>query len=495
MTISARPSEIFGNDIYTYAFTARSQLDLHGQRDFYCLDEIMFRVSLRTRLQSLLIRFSRSQDGNIAVIFAIVMVPLLAFTGAAVDYSRANAARTSMQLALDSAALMVAKDDAAGTMTQAQLNAKATTYFKGLYTNTDAPNVTLTATYANSATTGSSVTLSGAALITTSFMKIAGFPTLNLSTASTANWGMTKLRVALALDNTGSMADDGKISALKTATTNLINQLSASATNNGDVYISMVPFANVVNFGTSYANSGYIDYSNWSPSGSIEEGWTCGSTYSSRNDTMVCGSAKNSVSAWNGCVIDRGTSSPPGSLSGYDVMITPPTTSATDFPADQSSYCPTPIVPLSYDWAALKTAVTAMTPLGGTNQPIGLVWAWQTLQQTAPFNAPAQDPNYIYKQAIILLSDGLNTMDRWYGNGSSYSSQVDTRQNLLCNNIKAAGIVIYTIQVNTGGDPTSTILQSCASDSSKFFQLTSATQVIATFNSIGTALSNLRISK
>jgi hypothetical protein len=193
-------------------------------------------------------------------------------------------------------------------------------------------------------------------------------------------------------------------------------------------------------------------------------------------------------------VMDRGATAP-GTISGYDVLVTAPTTAAAYFPADQSSYCPTAITPLSYDWAALKTAVTAMTPSGGTNQPIGLVWAWQTLQQTSPFNAPAEDTNYTYKKAIILLSDGLNTMDRWYGNGSSYSSQVDVRQKLLCDNIKAAGITIYAIQVNTGGDPTSTILQSCASDSDKFFQLTSATQVISTFNSIGTALSDLRISK
>ena len=455
----------------------------------------MFCVSVRFRLQSLLLRFSRSRDGNIAVIFAIVMVPLIAFTGAAVDYSRANAARTSMQLALDSAALMVAKDDAAGNLTQAQLDAKAAQYFNGLYTNTDAPTVVLTVAYSNNSTTGSSVQLSGSARITTSFMKIAGFPTLGLTTSSTATWGMTKLRVALALDNTGSMNDDGKIGALRTATTNLITQLSASAQSDGDVYISMVPFANVVNLGISYVNSGYIDWSSWSTSGSIEEGWTCGSTYSLRNQTMKCGSANNLTATWNGCVMDRGTSTAPGTITGYDVQITPPTTSAAYYDADQSSYCPTPITPLSYNWIALKASVALMTPSGGTNQPIGLVWAWQTLQQTAPFNAPAEDSKYTYKKAIILLSDGLNTIDRWYGNGSSYSSQVDARQKLLCDNIKATGITIYAIQVNTGGDPTSTILQSCASDSDKFFQLTSATQVISTFNSIGTALSDLRISK
>ena len=51
------------------------------------------------------------------------------------------------------------------------------------------------------------------------------------------------------------------------------------------------------------------------------------------------------------------------------------------------------------------------------------------------------------------------------------------------------------MQVNTGGDPTSTLLQNCASDSSKFFLLTSSNAIVSTFNQIGTALAALRITK
>lgn len=78
------------------------------------------------------------------------------------------------------------------------------------------------------------------------------------------------------------------------------------------------------------------------------------------------------------------------------------TSAAYYYPADQSSYCPTEISPLSYNWSNLKSSIDAMTPSGGTNQPVGLVWAWQTLQQSAPFNAPAEDPNDVHKKAIIL---------------------------------------------------------------------------------------------
>jgi hypothetical protein len=105
------------------------------------------------------------------------------------------------------------------------------------------------------------------------------------------------------------------------------------------------------------------------------------------------------------------------------------------------------------------------------------------------------DPNYQYKQYIILLTDGLNTQDRWYGDGSTPSSQVDARQQILCNNVKAAGITLYTVQVNTDGDPTSTLLQQCASDPSKFFLLTSANQIVTTFDTIGTSLTMLHLSK
>ena len=62
---------------------------------------------------------------------------------------------------------------------------------------------------------------------------------------------MNRLRVALALDNTGSMASDGKIGALKTATKSLLDQLKAAAANNGDVYVSIIPFNKNVNVGTS----------------------------------------------------------------------------------------------------------------------------------------------------------------------------------------------------------------------------------------------------
>ena len=143
----------------------------------------------------------------------------------------------------------------------------------------------------------------------------------------------------------------------------------------------------------------------------------------------------------------------------------------------------------------MTSLVNNMSPNGSTNQNIGLALGWMSLVGGGPFTVPALDASYSYQQVIILLTDGLNTQDRWYGNGSDQSTQVDDRQALTCTNIKAANVVLYTIQVNTDGSPTSTLLRNCATDSSKFFLLTSATQIVTTFTTIGTNLSRLRIAR
>jgi hypothetical protein len=51
------------------------------------------------------------------------------------------------------------------------------------------------------------------------------------------------------------------------------------------------------------------------------------------------------------------------------------------------------------------------------------------------------------------------------------------------------------MHVNTDNDPTSAVLQYCASDGDKFSTVTSASQIMAAFNSIGISLSKLRVAR
>jgi uncharacterized protein YegL len=365
--------------------------------------------------------------------------------------------------------------------TPAQIQAEATTYVNALLPANTANNVTVTAAY--STTAGSKLVLTGTATVQTDFMSIFGIDTVNIAASTTSTWGNTRLRVALVLDNTGSMASSNKMTALKTASQNLLTQLQSAAINPDDVYVSIVPFNKDVNVDVSNVGASWLRWDLWEAvNGSCSK--------SSYTTQAACVSASKTWTpanhnTWNGCVTDRD--------QNFDTTNDAPVAGSTLYPTEQYSSCPVSLVGLSNDWTALNSKITAMQPVGNTNQAIGLQMGWQSLT-AAPFTVPAMDPNYQYKQVIILLTDGLNTQDRWYTNASS----IDARQQKTCDNVKAAGITIYTVQVNTDHEATSTLLQNCASNTTgttdHFFLLTSSTQIVATFGQIGTALSNLRLA-
>ncbi len=444
------------------------------------------------RLRTAARRFAGADQGNIAVIFALAAVPIITLVGAAIDYSRANSARSSMQAALDSTALMVAKDLTDGRISTSDVTTAARKYFAALYTNPDAQSVTINASYTQNTGNGSTIKVDGSGSVNTEFLKFASLDTLGFNLSSTSLWGTVRMRVALVLDVTGSMQNDGKMAALKPAAKALIDQLAALAKNPGDVYISLVPFAKEVNAGPGNYNQPWINWSEWDAVNG-----TCSNT-SYKNSSSCTAAGKtwktNNHTTWNGCVTDRD--------QDYDTLNTTPTINtslpSTRFYADQYDACPPQLMPLTYDFAALKNKVNSLVPNGGTNQPIGIAWGWQSLTQGAPLNAPAEDPNYTYQKVLIVMSDGLNTQDRWpsYGNGQvQFNGQIDARQRIQCDNIKGQGITIYTMHVNTNGDPTSQILKYCASSSDKFSTVTSSTQIMTAFTSIGNSLSKLRVAR
>ena len=474
-------------------------------------------TSLR-QMTKLLYRFGSAQNGNVAIIFGLAIIPILAGVGSAIDFSLASDVKAKMQYAADSAGLSLQKN--APTLSKADLQSAASGYFNAVFTAKDVENLQVKASY--SVAGGSRVVVTATADVPTVFMNIFGYDQIPLSVSTTAKWGNSRLRVALVLDNTGSMAQSGKMAALKTATKNLLSQLQGAATNDGDVYVSIIPFNKDVNLDSVNYNAPWIDWAAWDQANTVTQTTTVcntgggnghghgyggggggGGDHGDGNGWNGNGGGNNGCqtttvqvpanhNTWNGCVTDRGSDSGPDPAN-YDTNVVEPTTSikATLFTAEQYSSCPEAAKGLSYDWSAMNTLVDNMSSNGNTNQAIGLALGWMSIAGGGPFTAPPLDPNYKYQQVVILLTDGLNTEDRWYKN----QSQIDARQTMTCDNIKAAGIELYTIQVNTGGDPTSTLLQSCASAPNRFFLLTSANQIVTTFDQIGTNLTKLYLAQ
>src|ERR1700754_697040 len=105
---------------------------LHASRlamrqNHICPVTLMSDASFLSRILRRAANFRSAKGGNVAVIFAFSLVPLLFAVGAAVDYTRANNSRTNMQAALDAAALMISKD--AATLPESEIQTRGQQYF------------------------------------------------------------------------------------------------------------------------------------------------------------------------------------------------------------------------------------------------------------------------------------------------------------------------------------------------------------------------------
>ncbi len=422
-----------------------------------------------------LAHFLRNQKGGVAPILALAIIPLIGMVGAAVDYSRASSTRTAMQAALNSTALMLSKD--AQSLTAAQLDSKASVYFNALFHRPEASNVQVTQLLSTPQQGMFNIKVTGSASVSTLIWRLVGQDQVNITASGEVVWGIKKLNLALALDNTGSMASSNKMTELKKAAHGLLDTLKKAEKTPGDIKISIIPFAVDVNVGADKLNEAWVDWEDWD----AKNGTCSKSSYHSKssclNNNGIWTPANHST--WNGCVMDRDQNN--------DVSATPTGDgAAVKYRAHQAANCPTAMMALSTDWTALNAKIDAMTPTGNTNVTIGMQMAWQTLTPAAPFNAPAVAPDL--DKVIILLTDGVNTQNRW----TSSTASIDARTQKVCDNAKAANIKVYTVRVIDGN---ATLIQSCATKPDMYFNVQQAVQLNSVFGAIAQNLANLRIAK
>ena len=421
-------------------------------------------------------RFLSDKRGNVAPLLALAIIPIIGAVSASVDYSRANLARSAMQSALDSTALMLAKE--AQGLSASDVQSKASSYFNAIFTATDVTNVSLVTSMQNPEPGSYVLNIKGSGTVPTSFTKALGQSSIDISATAEAVWGIKKLNLALALDNTGSMGSSGKMDALKTAAHNLLSTLQNAGQNPGDVKVSIIPFATDVNVGTGNVNANWIDWTDWEA-----DNGTCSYYYYNKKSSCTSHGytwTPADHSTWNGCVYDRDQNN--------DILNTATTAGvpATMFRAHQASSCPSQLMSLSEDWTALNTKIDAMSPSGNTNVTIGLAVAWQTLTAAAPYDAPAKADDL--DKVIVLLTDGQNTQNRW----TTSTSSIDSRTQQVCANAKADNIKVYTVRVINGD---ATLLKGCASKTSMYYDVQEASELNTAFESIAQNLANLRLAK
>jgi hypothetical protein len=208
-------------------------------------------------------------------------------------------------------------------------------------------------------------------------------------------------------------------------------------------------------------------------------------TYMCTAETWNMSWVVNAHSSWTGCLMDRD--------QNYDIANTTPTTTTALFPAENNNVCGSSVTtPLGYNWTNLTGQINAMTANGNTNQAIGIAHGWQTMTPGNPYAAPTLPDNTT--RYMIILSDGLNSQDRWWADSAIAS--IDAREQLTCDAAKADGIIIYSIYINIGqSSGNSAPLLNCASDATKYFSLSTTGSVVTTFQQIAQQITNLRVVK
>lgn len=494
-------------------------------------------------------RACRAEGGNLAMIFALALVPLATAAGAAIDLNRAFIVQQRLERALDAAGLAVG---AAPRATDAEMLAIAQAFFDANY---DADEMGVPGTL-QMAAGQSSIVLSARAELPTTLMAIVGFDKLEVGSEIEVVRENKALEIAMVLDNTGSMAWNGKISALREAATDLVEILFGEQQRPELLRMSLVPFVTAVNIRAPGFDMAWMDVDGRSRFHGENFDPARGPT----NHFELFDTIRNAE--WKGCVEMR--------PEPYDTLDTAPTPADPDtlfvpyfWPdepdGDRDYYnnyardrisgsnerrqrnggkyvnrsvtvdetpsstagpnksCPRPLVPLTNDRQLLLDEIDAMEPWynSGTNIAEGLAWGWRVLSPTPPFTEGWSYGDPDTQKALILLTDGNNEIVRQRThNGSDYTSFgyvemgrlgttsrstaraiIDDKVAQLCERVKAEGVRIYTITFQLSSSSLQEIFRNCATEPQLYFDSPSNEELRRAFQAIAYDLSNLRLAR
>lgn len=540
----------------------------------------------KTQRTGFLRRLARARDGGVALVFGLALPPLMMMTVAGVDLHRAATVRSSLQDALDAAALAAARSqytDAAGVQRIGMASLRANMQnFTGVTLDESATSFTLTPERVVIAVARANVDAIIADILLPPYGQVLD-DELPVTASSEVMRSNNRVEVALVLDNTGSMAGT-KLANTKTAAIDLIDRLAAADGRSVEpdaVRISLVPFSFTVRVPTDDGQQ-----PTWmTNSGSHTGGTGATGLFDTAVGRFTLFEQLNT--RWAGCVEAR--------PQPYDIRDTEPVTTdlatmfvpyfapdlpdnvytdstyrswtgleqnnylddGTGFPssvnstnraqvwrdrqARASKYSSTPrdtlddgfgpnrdcviqpLLRLTNDYDALRAGVNAMFAHGNTQVPMGAIWGWHTLSPNAPFGDGRPYGQERLLKIMILMTDGENVLSSNSSpNASTYSAQgyiwqgrlgitsgsnaqrrtaLDNRldhptagREDLCGNMKAQGIIIYTVAVQVDA-AAQALMERCATSSDHYFNVTSASAIGAAFDRIAGSIENLRITR
>ncbi len=211
------------------------------------------------RIGDLISRFHRDERGVFMVIFAVLALVLIATSGAVVDFTYTQQARTRSQTALDAATLALQRD--IKTLSNEQLRVKAQDI---LNERLGDDTITAVVDSATKSIDEGKLNIQAHIVVPTAFVQFVGVTSITSVLQSEVTRSSSDLEVSVSLDVTGSMLatydkrgnkTSDKIGDLIAATNELIELLVQSSQEPTYSKMAIVPWSAGVNVGSSYAAS------------------------------------------------------------------------------------------------------------------------------------------------------------------------------------------------------------------------------------------------
>ncbi|RIJ16103.1 Tad domain-containing protein [Henriciella mobilis] len=206
--------------------------------------------------------FRRNERGNVAMIFALALIPMLIVAGFAIDAQLAFSKKDKIQYAVDSAVLAGAR------MMQSTSDQKAVTkhsrdYFAAIMSN---ENEDLTCdTLVIDFSAPEEITGNVTCYQPTTLMNLIGRTKVQINTTSVATYGTGRVDVSFVFDVSGSMNSWGRIYDLKEAAKAAAETLlpEPGSSSDGDVRIAMVAYNSMVNAGPYFEEVTGLKKNRW----------------------------------------------------------------------------------------------------------------------------------------------------------------------------------------------------------------------------------------
>lgn len=438
-------------------------------------------------------RYRTQTAGAIAIVFAIMAPVMVGAAGMALDFSRAYLVQQRLAQAIDASALA----GAASSTDAGEIERKIKEFFEVNY-----PPEKLGLTFEpHVEVLGNEVRVTGTAQYETMFLRVIGINDIDVDAKTIVQREVQGIEVVLVMDNTGSMATNNNISTLRTAATNFVNILFDRTSNPNYIRIGLVPYSTSVNVGPYGL-------------GLDTEGGYYGAPFVNNPHNRTYDPVYNSSKYdqdWMGCVLAEDYPNDTLDHEGPWDMYRYCRDDQDDPYCDLDYYgnarrspnyiCPrTALVPLTNDREFLLSSISTMQADGHTLGNFGMVWGYRVLSPEYPFEEASAWTNQEWRKAIVMMTDGVNTMHNYY---SAYGptrdhnidpSDLNERFAEVCENLKAHDVTIYTVTFAGGvNESTKDYYRECASSEDQYYDAPSQADLINVFETISRELSNLHI--